>query len=152
MGSIVTRCLVAVALFGLVACDRRIDVDFNYAFEQGDYVWGDRLLAQGADVDARFLEAEGFTTLMMAARSEGAVGGVVWLLQRGADPNVASYKGRTALHVAASAGSSEKVRLLLAAGADVGARTKAGETPLAVAREKGHVEVERLILEAGGGL
>lgn len=147
---VVPRVAASAALL-LAACDRRIDVDFNYAFEIEDHAWADRLLAEGADIDARYLEAEGFTTLMMAAHVEGRPGGVEWLLKRGADPNIASFRGRTALHVAASAGSSEKVRLLLAAGARVDARTRSGDTPLAVARERGHADVERLIVEAGGG-
>jgi ankyrin repeat protein len=131
-------------------CDRRVDVDFNYAFEHDDLARAQRLLDRGADVNARFINAEGFTTLMMAVKRKDNAEGVAWLLARGADPDLANFKGRTALHLAARDGRAEHVELLLEAGVEVNARDERGETPLQYAHDGGHVALERMLRDAGG--
>ena len=52
------------------------------------------------------------------------------LLERGANPGMATDYGFTPLHSAASDGKPEVIRLLVAAGADVNVRSNSGETPL----------------------
>ena len=150
MAGRLTRLLAVLALLLAAACDRRIDVDFNYAFEQGDYEWATALLERGADIDARFIQADGYTTLMMAVKGETNPEGVRWLLERGAELDRTAFNGRTALHVAANEGRPRHVEILLAAGAKVNARNKRGETARKLARNKGHGEVDRLLDEAGG--
>jgi ankyrin repeat protein len=54
------------------------------------------------------------------------------LLEAGANPNAASPKGDTALHIAAHDGKLEPLRELVAGGADVNARNAAGKTALQV--------------------
>lgn len=145
--------VAAVLMLGLVApaCDRRIDVDFSYAFEREDWPLAEKLLADGADIDAQFIRADGFTTLMMAARTKWNPEGLEWLLDHGADPDAQSFRGHTALHVAAARGRTKHVQILLAAGADVNPRNDRGDTPLKLAHDYGHRIIERLIREAGGG-
>jgi len=132
------------------ACDRRIDVDFNHAFEDEDLERAQQLLDQGADVNARFIDAEGFTSLMMAVKKKDNAGGVAWLLERGADPDIGNFSGRTALHLAARDGRAKHVELLLAAGAGVNVRDERGETPLRYAHDAGHKIVERMLRSSGG--
>ena len=132
------------------ACDRRIDVDFNYAFELEDYEEAEALLEQGADINVGFVRSNGYTTLMLAAKTEWNPEGIEWLLAHGAEPDVTSFSGRTALHVAASYGRTKHVQILLAVGANVNARNRRGATPLKLAHRQGHKIVERLIREAGG--
>jgi ankyrin repeat protein len=145
------RSFVLLAVLALAAaCDRRIDVDFNYAVEQKDYEWAGRLLERGADIDARFIQADGYTTLMMAVKGETNPEGVRWLLDHGAAIDRTAFNGRTALHVAANEGRPRHVEILLAAGAKVNARNRRGETARRLARNKGHAEVDRLLAEAGG--
>ena len=133
-----------------VGCDRRVDADFNYALEREDLERAQQLLDQGADINARFIRAEGFTSLMMAVKKKNNANRVAWLLERGADPDVGNFSGRTALHLAARDGRAEHVRLLLAAGASVNVRDERGDTPLQYAHNAGHKIVERMLRNAGG--
>ncbi len=143
--------ILALLSCGLGAgCDRRIDVDLNYAYEVRDYAWAEQLLEAGADINARFIQADGYSTLMMAARSESDPDGLRWLLDHGANVDLASFNGLTALHVAATGGRDEHVRVLLDAGADVNARTDRGQTALAAARTHGHAQIAELLVAAGG--
>jgi ankyrin repeat protein len=71
------------------------------------------------------------------------------ILKRGVHPNVASAKGRTALHQAAQHGRQLAVRALLAAGASPDARDAWGNTALHLAARHNHANVERALLEGG---
>jgi len=139
--------LLCLALAG---CDRRIDVDFNHAFEGEELERAQQLLNQGADINARFITAEGFTSLMMAVKKKDNANGVAWLLERGADPDIGNFSGRTALHLAARDGRVKHVELLLTAGAGVNVRDERGDTPLQYAHDAGHQIVERMLRSAAG--
>jgi hypothetical protein len=74
------------------------------------------------------------------------------LLERGADPTIASICDRTPVHMAASSGNAEVMRLLLAhpgARATIDWGTGDGDTALCRACEVGHVAVVRALLENG---
>lgn len=141
--------IVLVLLSLATGCDRRIDVDFNFAFEQKDYLWAEQLLEDGADIDRRYRLSKGMTNLMMAARQEWNPKGLEFLIDRGADVDLQSYNGRTALYIAAVSGRDRHVTMLLEAGADPGIATSWGASPLQAARDKGFASVERILLEAG---
>jgi ankyrin repeat protein len=84
------------------------------------------------------------------AAAHGHMPIVQLLLQRGADPNVASDENMTPLHSAAYHGYAGIVHLLIDAGADVNAtETRYGFTPLGYAARHGHIGVIRLLVEAG---
>lgn len=141
-------CVVLLCLG--TGCDRRIDADFSYALEQGDYEWATELLDRGADIDARFIQSDGKTTLMMVAGGKANPERLRFLLDHGADLDVQAFDGRTALYVAAAKGRTEHVLMLLEAGAKVNLRTRDGETALQVAYDNDHKTAERLIRDAGG--
>jgi len=75
-------------------------------------------LAHGAKVDAA--HAEGRPLLNELVRW-GQVTPALWLLEKGADPNLPDARGWTAVHQAASRGNERMMRAILAAGGD---RTK----------------------------
>jgi len=121
------------------------------AASHGHAVVAEKLLAAGADVEAR--DEKGLTPLLLAAVNGhaagcggstlggGAAGAVVGghaavveqLLAAGADREVTSKSGRTALHQAAMMGRAAQAETLLAAGADTEATDQDGLTPLDVA-------------------
>jgi len=72
-----------------------------------------------------------------------------FLLQKGADPNLADRSGDTALMVASRIGFTEAVRWVLKKGARVDATNRMGETPLIVAVNQRQTQAVRLLLEAG---
>jgi hypothetical protein len=89
-----------------------------------------RLLAAGADVDARNEEED-----IPMTRTSGVVGQVCW--------------EDTALHIAAQNGHVEICCMLMKAGAAIEARNRSQETPLHTAARRGRIEVCRLLIQAG---
>ena len=75
------------------------------------------------------------------------------LIKAGADVNLTSRKGQTALAVAAATGKMNSIKKLIEAGADVNSYKKDdGTTPLIAAVENGHVECVRGLIHAGADL
>jgi ankyrin repeat protein len=71
-----------------------------------------------------------------------------WLLDRGADPNLASLSGITALMLAID--DAEKVKLLIAKGADVKVKSREGQTALTMAVDPGrNADAVKLLLNNG---
>ncbi|MFH1920948.1 MAG: ankyrin repeat domain-containing protein [Planctomycetota bacterium] len=87
---------------------------------------------------------------MVQAAQGGHVELLRLLLDRGANVNVRSKSGDTALHTAALQGGIEALRLLLKEGADPNAKNDRGQTPLHMAIS-GACEVNslRLLIDAG---
>ena len=87
--------------------------------------------------------------LLSAARS-GDIARAERALATGANPNIVSRRGQTALHVAAWHGRPGVARTLIRARADVNARGgRAGETPLHTAARANQPEMVILLLGAG---
>jgi uncharacterized protein len=108
----------------------QVDLDFDSALERGDFASAARLLERGADVNrvwATTVQVERDTydetkTYLRRAAVDGDVAVVRFLLEHGANPNIAGiYSGETALLGAAHYGYVEVVDLLLAHGADISA-------------------------------
>lgn len=77
-----------------------------------------------------------------------------FLLEQGADPNIADRLGRTALmHACAGGGGAAVASLLLAHGADPSVRDHAGASALVHALDRGDRETLATLLDAvpGGG-
>lgn len=74
---------------------------------------------------------------------------VRFLLERGANPNAADFKGITPLAIAATLGFVEGVERLTAKGARVDVNNAAGETPLIAAVHRRDLGVIRLLLKKG---
>ena len=77
---------------------------------------------------------------------------VLWinfLLQNGANPNIADNRGVTPLVLAAQLGFVDGVQALVSGGAKVDVANATGETPLIAAVLKGDVPLMRVLLKAG---
>ena len=101
------------------------------------------LLERGADPNVRSGHA-GLTALMLAATDAAKT---QLLVGKGANVNLRSEDGRTALHVAAMSGETGIVKRLLKAGASV--NFNGGDSPLAHAATAGNVELVQMLIEAG---
>ena len=90
----------------------------------------------------------GATPLTVAMRKR-ATPYVTFLLQHGADPNLADRSGDTALIIAARHGNVEGINAMLAAKAAVDGTNRQGETALIVAVQFRHHQAVKRLLEAG---
>ena len=118
------------------------------ASEKGDLAKVTMLVQRGAVVDQRLKEPPWATPLMAASnRRRSAVLRV--LLEAGANPNLRTSDGHSALTLAVSAGLVDSVKLLLAFGASADAADDNGESALAKAASRGNVAVVEALLEAG---
>ena len=74
------------------------------------------------------------------------------LLQLGADPNIATNKGKTPLHYVAKNNLKDIAELLLIKGADVHAKDRSGWTPIALAVFFGSYDTIKILLAAGANI
>ena len=72
-----------------------------------------------------------------------------WLLQEGANPNIADNRGRTPLIAAAEIGFLEGVQALVDGGARVDVANQTGETPLIAAVHSRNTQLMEILLRAG---
>jgi len=107
-------------------------------------------LAAGQDVNAK-APGSNVTPLMIAAIT-GQTEAADLLLAKGADPNLGSNDGSTALHMAAFFGHPQIVKALLAKGANVNVRNQRSQTPLDTVKDAWSEELEGIYRGIGGAL
>jgi ankyrin repeat protein len=164
-----------------LATDNRNIENGDYPVRKGDMdhlEFITLLLDRGADVNARmkdstetrtvftnqWLDEDGATAFLRASQS-GDVELMRRLLARGADPQIATVLGVTALQVAAGIGwvegitnewsreeTLEAVRLLLELGLDPNAQAETGRVALHGAAHKGRPDVVQLLVDRGARL
>jgi cytohesin len=135
------------------------------AAKVGSVASAEKLLADGANIEARNREAPGtdrqwadeFTPLALAiARGDRAM--VKMLLDHGADINAKTkpqdgFPGRDiVLWTAVAQGHTEIVRLLVDNGARVDVTGSSGMTPLMLAARDNNVEIVRLLIQRGANV
>jgi ankyrin repeat protein len=140
--------LLAVACLSCSGADPAT-IAFADAIAHGDLEKAADLLEQGADINHRYRESDGYTMLMAASGSTDDSPVVPFLLEHSADPLVAAPNGKTAVHLGALNGRLGNVKRLLAAGADPLAKDRKGKTAADYAQERGHAEIARVL--SGGG-
>ena len=155
---VVKAALAAVVLAVTLGCTawetvghRKVDLAFNDAIAMGDLEEAKRLIGQGADINTRFTRAGGYTAVTMVAASRDYSQGLRFLLENGADPNIPTNKGQTALMIATSGQKPEYVSLLLAHGANPAVAMPDGATALSIAEEQGNPEILSLLRAAQPG-
>jgi hypothetical protein len=112
------------------------------AVAQGDIARLEGLVRRGMDVNHR--DASG-TPLLVKSRSVEVTS---WLLDQGADPDLAGADGMTPLMIAARYGLVDIARRLIAAGADVSRQDSSGDTALDEARRSQNHDIADLIERA----
>jgi len=111
------------------------------------------LLEHGLDIHIKL--GAGSSTLLVRAMETERYAAVRFLLERGANPNVASgveRGGLTPLRMAVREGNCELARLLLAHGAEADMPDAAGKKPLYDAVVNGRVDLLRLLVDHGADM
>lgn len=113
------------------------------ATSQGDKAAIERLLAEGADIDAT--DSRGRTSAMIAVHS-GLLDVFNLLVERGANINIRDNNLDNPLLFASAAGQLAFVKASIAAGADTTITNRFGGTALIPAADRGHVEIVKELL------
>jgi len=122
---------------------------FLQAVEKNDVGKADELLGKPGStlINSRDLTS-GRTGLHIAADRRDVVW-LVYLLNRGANPNIADRRGVTPLMRASQLGFFEGIQHLVNSGARVDASNSTGETPLILAVHRRDTAMMRVLLRAG---
>ena len=124
-------------------------VTLPLAASAGDIPVLEALLVHGANVDQAWA-TDGATSLYAILNWSRTPAGVMWLLERGADPNaVFAENGETPLHVVARAWDVPLAEAMVARGADIERKRADGRTPYAVAELNGNRAVADWLLGQG---
>lgn len=113
------------------------------AAEQGDTAAIQRLLADGAPINAQ--DEQGRTAVLIATHAR-QTDAVRTLIEAGADINIRDQRSDNVLLYAGAEGLLDILRLAIVAGADTRITNRFGGTALIPAAERGHVEVVRELL------
>ena len=115
------------------------------AIEKGELQWVQVRVAK-ENIDAVLSNA---MTALHVATYHGQLAVAQYLLDTGADPNIANRYGVTPLMLASANGDNTFVSLLLKAGADPNKTSPEGETPLMLAARAGKLDCIGSLLEQG---
>ncbi|MEZ5428906.1 MAG: ankyrin repeat domain-containing protein [Pyrinomonadaceae bacterium] len=121
------------------------------AVSEEDFEEVNRLIAEGADVNARDKNYDGITALFVAVES-GNLKMVETLLNFGAKVNVKSDDKRTPLMSLDGDAAPELVNLLLRYNAKAGAVDKEGNNALHFAAENDNAEIIRILIREGADI
>jgi ankyrin repeat protein len=122
--------------------------DFLQAVKERDGNKAEQMLGDNPKLLVNTRDLDGNTALIIAVgRSDETYTG--YLLNKGADPNLAGKGGDTPLIIAARLGFAQGVEWLLGMGARVDATNKMGETALITAVMQRQKPVVRMLLDAG---
>ncbi|MCU0878888.1 MAG: ankyrin repeat domain-containing protein [Pirellulaceae bacterium] len=141
MSHLVTFGIMQIYLHSDELAERR-ESESSDAVAKGDIARLEGLVRRGMDVNHR--DASG-APLLVKSRSVEVTS---WLLDHGADPDLADADGMTPLMIAARYGLVDIARRLVAAGADVSRQDSSGDTALDEARRAQNHDIAELIERA----
>jgi len=89
---------------------------------------------------------------LLTASAEGHVNQIRWLIKNGADVNVTTSDGATALHFAVGNDKAEAVRVLLEYKPNMDVLSSYSESPIHIAVKKNNMEIAEILARAGANL
>ena len=156
IGGMLRRSIIAAAAGAVLALGAPVAAQsysdgylFLQAVEKRDVKKADELIGKPGStiINSRDLTS-GRTGLHIAADRRDVVW-LVYLLNRGANPNIADTRGVTPLMRASQVGFFEGIQSLLTKGARVDDANSTGETPLILAVHRRDLPMMRALLKAG---
>ena len=131
---------------------RSLQETFAKAYQDGD--WNDvvELLDTQSSIEVNCHDADGKNAIYWAAGDEGGKDALLKLLRKGADPNIPTATGYSALNRAVRKGFLENVESLISANASLEQCDPGGETPLLMAILYRQQEVCTTVLNKGARL
>jgi ankyrin repeat protein len=143
--------LALLLAFGAPAAAQTYSDGYKFleAVDEKDITEVEKLLGKPGStlVNSRDL-SNGRTALHIATARRDNVW-LVFLANKGANPNIADNRGVTPLMLASQLGFFEGVQTLITAGARVDTPNEAGETPLISAVHRRDTQMMRVLLQAG---
>ncbi len=139
-------CSLAFVICGLGSAQGRQVSEIAEASYRGDTAAIERLLQEGADVNAS--RVDGSTAIHWAVYRDD-LETAERLIDAGADVTLATREGVTPMHVASLHGNSGMIAALLRAGADARQRGPNQTTMLMLAARNGNPDALRLLIDAG---
>lgn len=121
---------------------------FLKAVREGDGAKATELADSSGPGVINYRGDDGDSALHIVTRAR-SINWIGYLLQKGADPNLAGREGDTPLVVAARTGFVDAAELLLAKGARIDKANKLGETPLIAAVQQRQPAMLKLLLSKG---
>ncbi|MBL8230930.1 MAG: ankyrin repeat domain-containing protein [Bryobacterales bacterium] len=112
------------------------------ALWRGNMEFASIALRKGADVDRA---QDGDRPILNQLVRWGQLKPAMWLLDRGASPNMPDARGWTALHQAASRGNERILQALLKAGGDPSIKDAEGRRPIEIARATKKTKIVQLL-------
>ncbi len=139
-------CSLAFVICGLGAAQGRQVSEIAEASYRGDTAAIERLLQEGADVNAS--RVDGSTAIHWAVYQDD-LETAERLIDAGADVTLATREGVTPIHIASLHGNTGMIAALLRAGADARQRGPNQMTMLMLAARNGNPEALRLLIDTG---
>ena len=124
--------------------------EFVNAFSSGNWQVVRELLSKNPDLDANCADENGESAVHLASKVEGDA--LPFLLERGANPDLISPDGYTALCKASKNGFTENMKLLLQYGANIEHQSSRGFTPLLLATYARQNDAVQLLLNNGADI
>ena len=146
--AVLAGCLMASSVAAMAQSRGYEGEEFVNAVRSADGDKAMQLLQSGGPriVDAR--DSKGDTALVAAIGNDDDRF-TAFLLQKGADPNLAGRDGETPLIAAARANFPDAIGWLLGLGAKVNTANRRGETPLIIAVQQRETRIVKALLTAG---
>jgi ankyrin repeat protein len=123
-------------------------IKFLQAVREGDGAKATQLAESSGPAVVNYRGTDGDAGIHIAARLR-SYNWLGYLLQKGADPNLAGRNGETALIIASRIGFPEGAEKLLREGADINRQDKLGETALIAAVQQRQPRMVELLLRKG---
>lgn len=133
----------------------RVDSEGNtplmHAIKMGNQLYVDYLLEYGANI--HFTNKKGEDALELALEKENPdIDTIIALIDLGADIDLVSPSGKSALNIAAGRGFNDEIQYLIESNANINITDNSGDTPLTLAAKNGYLSISETLIKNGADI